>query len=163
MLAFERGVAVMSATPQFALTPEIAALISNALDTGAVMLLAAVDRDHKPVLSFRGSTAVFSDTQLSIWARNAEGGTIAAIEQNPNVALVYRSATTPVLQFKGRARIADGEADRDRAFSLAHERERNADPERKGRAIIVDLDEVRGVIGFGPDGPIFVNLARAAD
>jgi len=152
----------MTSTPSFALTPEIKALISNALDTGNVLLLAAVDRDGRPVLSFRGSTAVFSDTQFSIWARNAEGGTIAAIEQNPNVALVYRSATTPVLRFIGRARIADGEADRDRAFSLSHERERKADPERKGRAIIVDLDEVRGVIGFGADGPIFVNLARPA-
>jgi len=150
----------MTTSRAFALTPEITALITNALDTGNVLLLAAVDKDNRPVLSFRGSAAVFSETQISLWARNAEGGTIAAIEQNPNVALVYRSPTTPVLHFIGRARIADDEADRDRAYELSHERERAADPKRKGRAIIVDLDAVRGVIGYGADGPIFVNLSR---
>jgi uncharacterized pyridoxamine 5'-phosphate oxidase family protein len=152
----------MSDTASFALTPEISDLIAHALETGNVLLLAAVDREGKPVLSFRGSAAVFSDTQISIWVRNAEGGTIEAIEHNPNVALMYRSPTTPFIQFTGRARIADDTAERERAFSLAPERERNADPDRKGRAVIVDLDAVRGVIGFGKDGPVFVSLARAA-
>jgi len=54
-----------------ALTPEISALITGALDSGNVLLIAAVNPERKPVLSFRGSTAVFSDTQLSFWARNA--------------------------------------------------------------------------------------------
>lgn len=150
----------MTDTP-FALTAEIKALIDGALDSGNVLLLAAVSPDQRPVLSFRGSTAVFSDTQLSIWLRNAEGGTITAIEHNPNVALVYRSATTPVLNFIGRARITDDAAERERAFSISHERERKADPERKGRAIIIDLDAVGGVIAYGADGPVFVNLKRA--
>jgi hypothetical protein len=150
----------MANTPPVVITPEIAALIAGAIDSGAVMLLAAVDADLKPVLSFRGSTVVFSDDQLSVWARNAEGGTISAIQQNPNVAMVYRSATVPVLNFIGRARITEDAAERDRAFSLAHEKERKADPDRKGRAIIIDLDAVRGVLGFNQDGPIFVNMAR---
>jgi hypothetical protein len=151
----------MTDTP-FALTDEIKALIDGALDSGNVLLLAAVSPDQRPVLSFRGSTAVYSDTQLSIWVRNAEGGTISAIEHNPNVALVYRSPTTPVLNFIGRARIADDAAERERAFSISHERERKADPERKGRAIIIDLDAVGGVIAYGADGPVFVNLKRPA-
>jgi hypothetical protein len=150
----------MANTPPVVITPEIAALIAGAIDSGAVMLLAAVDADLKPVLSFRGSTTVFSDDQLSVWARNAEGGTISAIEQNPNVAMVYRSPTVPVLNFIGRARITEDAAERERAFSQAHEKERKADPERKGRAIIIDLDAVRGVLGFNQDGPIFVNMAR---
>jgi hypothetical protein len=143
-----------------ALSPEISALVAGALDSGNVLLLAAVDADHKPVLSFRGSAAVFSDTQLSVWARNAEGGTLDAIRQNPQVALMYRSPSVPMLQFIGRARISDSAAEADRAYGLAHERERKADPERKGRALIIDLDAVRGVIGSGKDGPIFVNMAR---
>ena len=150
----------MADTPPLAITPEIAALIEGAIDSGFVMLLAAVDSDQKPVLSYRGSTVVFSDNQLAVWARNAEGGTISAIEQNHNVAMVYRSPSVPVLQFTGRARITDDAAERERAFSLAHEKERNADPERKGRAIIIDLDEIRGVLGFNKDGPIFVQMKR---
>jgi len=152
----------MADTIPLRLTSEISALIASALDTGNVMLLAAVDRNQRPVLSFRGSTAVFSDTQLSLWARNAEGGTLEAIEQNPQVAMVYRSPSVPVLQFIGRARIADEAAERDRTFALAPERERQADPERKGRGVIIALDEVRGVLGFGKDGPIRVNMVRGA-
>jgi hypothetical protein len=150
----------MSTASPFALTSEIKALVAGAFDSGNVLLLAAVDEDQKPVLSFRGSTAVFSDTQLSLWARNAEGGTIEAISNNPHVALMYRSQSVPLLQFIGRARILDDPAERNRAFDLAPEKERASDPERKGRAVIVDLDEVKGVLGFGADGPIFCHLAR---
>ena len=151
---------LMANAPPFALTPEISTLVTGAFDTGNVLLLAAVGRDHKPLLSFRGSTAVFSDTQLSFWARNAEGGTIEAIKDNPNVAFMYRSQSVPMLQFVGRARIIDSPAERKRAFELAPEKERAADPERKGRAVIIDLDEVKGVLGFGKDGPIFCHLVR---
>jgi hypothetical protein len=152
---------VPSSSP--ALTPEISALISGALDTGNVLLLAAVDRNSKPVLSFRGSTSVFSDMQLSFWARNAEGGTLEAIEHNPHVAFMYRSQSVPLLQFIGRARITDDAAERDRAFTLSHEKERSRDPERKGRAVIVDLDEVKGVLGFSKEGaPIFTQWTRGS-
>jgi hypothetical protein len=143
-----------------ALTPEISALVTGALDSGNVLLLAAVDRDRKPLLSFRGSTAVFSETQLSFWARNAAGGTLDAIGQNPHAALMYRSQSVPLLQFIGRARITDDPMERDRVFNLAHEKERASDPERKGRAVIVDLDEVKGVLGFNKDGRILCHLVR---
>jgi Pyridoxamine 5'-phosphate oxidase len=150
----------MTNTAAFALTPEISALIAGAFDSGNVLVLAAVDRNRKPLLSFRGSTAVFSPTQLSFWARNAEGGTLDAIRENPHVALMYRSKAVPLLQFSGRARVTDNPAERDRAFNLSHEKEREKDPDRKGAAVIIDLDEVKGVLGFNEKGPIFCHLAR---
>lgn len=139
---------------------EIRTLITGALDSGNVLLLAVVDASDKPLLSFRGSTMPFSDTHLSFWARNAEGGTIEAIRHNPNVALMYRSATVPLLQFAGRARITEDEAERERVFALSHEKERERDPERKGVAVIIDLDAINGVLGFGDGGPIFCNMSR---
>jgi hypothetical protein len=48
-----------------------------------------------------------------------------------------------MLQFHGRGRIATGEAERERVFGNASEREQNSDPERKGVAIVIDLDKVR--------------------
>jgi len=143
-----------------ALTPEIIALVSGALDSGNVMLLAAVDPEHKPLVSFRGSTAPFSDTQLSFWLRNTTGDTIDAIKQNPHVAMMYRSQAVPMLKFVGRARIEGDSAVRDRVYGLAHQREQQQDPERKGLAVIIDLDEVSGVLGFGKDGPIWCNMKR---
>jgi hypothetical protein len=144
-----------------ALTPKITALVNGALDAGQPLLLAVVDADHKPILSFRGSTAVFSDTLLSFWARNAEGGTLAAIKDNSHVALAYRSPTVPVLQFIGRARVTDDPSERDRAFDLSNAKEHERDPERKGRAVIIDLDRIGGVLGFENGAPIFVDLARS--
>jgi len=150
----------MSDATPLALTPEISALVNGALDEGQPLLLAVVDASHKPALSFRGSTVVFSDTQLSFWARNAKGGTLAAIRQNPHVALAYRSPNVPVLQFIGRARITDDPAERDRAFELSNEKERERDPDRMGCAVIIDLDQITGVLGFDNGAPIFVNMGR---
>jgi Pyridoxamine 5'-phosphate oxidase len=147
-------------TPSLALTDELKTLVNNALAQGVPLLLAAVSPDGKPVLSFRGSLQTYSDDQLGLWVRNGQGGTLEAIRANPNVALVYRSATTPVLQFHGRARIAEADQERSRVFDSAPDRERAADAERKGVAVIVDLDRVEGVLRVGPNGPEFVRLAR---
>jgi hypothetical protein len=142
------------------LTQQIKDLVNGSLESGNPILLAAVDRDSRPVLSFRGSTAVHADDRLGLWVRNQQGGTIEAIRQNPHVALMYRSATVPLLKFEGRARIVTDGAERDRVFDAAPERERNGDPERKGIAVVVELDRVGGVLGFKDGAPIFLQLER---
>ncbi len=142
-----------------AITPELAALVTGALDSGNVILVAAVSPDAKPLVSFRGSVAAFGDQQLSFWARNAEGGTVEAIRQNPNVVLVYRSSTVPVLQFTGRARVAADGEERERAYAISHPREQASDADRKGVAVIVDLDRIFGVLVKG-EGREFIQMAR---
>lgn len=142
------------------LTPEIKDLVNGGLAGGNPLLLAVVTAENKPVLSFRGSTQVYSDDQLGLWVRNTSGGTIEAIKQNPNVAMMYRSATTPLLQFQGRARIATDTAERNRVFENSPEREQKSDPERKGNAVIIDLDKVEGVLGFDDKGPRFFRAER---
>ena len=152
-------------TPAFdpmILPAEVKDLINQAFESGSPMLLAAVNAQGQPVLSYRGSAQTYSDDQIGLWIRKAQGDTIEALRQNPNVALVYRSATTPVLQFHGRARIATDPAETAKVFESAPAREQASDPERKGVAIIIDLDRVEGVLRRGPDGPVFCRLARAA-
>jgi hypothetical protein len=140
------------------LTPEIKDLVNNGLASGNPMVLAVVTVENKPVLSFRGSTQVYGDGQLGLWIRNTSGGTIEAIKKNPAVAMMYRSATTPMLQFHGNARIATDEAERTRVFDSAPEREQKSDAEKKGIAVIIDLVKVEGVLKFGASGPEFVKL-----
>lgn len=148
---------------QLKITPEIKELVNDSLATGNPMLLAVVSEDGQPILSYRGSIQVFSDDQIGIWARKAEGNTLTAIRHNPKVAMVYRSSTTPVLQFHGRARVAEDTAERDAVFENAPEREQQADPERRGAAIIIDLDRIEGVLRRGPDGPVFCQMVRSSD
>lgn len=152
----------MSEPAPLVLTPEIKQIVNDALANGAPLLLATVSGDGKPVLSFRGSVQVASENQLSLWVRNGHGGTLEAIRRNPNVALAYRSPSTPVVQFHGRARIVEDEAGRAQIFERAPERERAADPERKGVAVMVDLDRVEGVLKLTPEGPVFVQMARGS-
>jgi hypothetical protein len=144
------------------LTPELHSKINNALAEGHPLVLAAVDASGQPLLSFRGSLQTYSDTQLGFWLRNTQGNTLEAICNNPKVALIYRSAATPLLQFHGRARIVIDAAERERVFTAAPEVERKADPDRKGLAIIIDLIRIEGVLGLGRDGPIWCRMAADA-
>jgi hypothetical protein len=143
-----------------ALTQEIKDMINGGLTSGNPMLLAVVSPDNKPVLSFRGSTQVYSDSALGLWIRAGSGNTLEAIKANPNIAMMYRSATTPFLQFQGRARIATGEAERKKVFENSPEFEQNRDTERTGTAVIIDLDSVTGVLRFGANGPELVKLEK---
>jgi hypothetical protein len=134
------------------LSDEISGHVNGALAAGHPMIVATVDADGTPKLSFRGSIQALSGDQLGFWARNAEGTTLASIRANPNVALMFRNPTGPViLQFYGRAREATG-AERDRVFDLSPEIERKQDPERKGVGLVIDLDRVEGVLGRDAEG-----------
>jgi hypothetical protein len=144
-----------------ALDDELSGIINGALAAGAPMLVASVDAEGRPRMTFRGSLQVFSSDQLGFWARNPEGGTMDNIAGNPHVAMMLRNPITRVvLQMAGRARVAVGD-ERDRVYASAPEIERNADPERKGAGVIVDLDRVEGFLGLTPDGQRrFVRMAR---
>jgi general stress protein 26 len=132
-----------------ALTDDFKTAINNAMADKAPMLLGSVDAGGQPALSFRGSTQVYSDSQLCIWVRNQDGGLLKSVANNPLVALMYRSPETRLaFQLHGEARRVDDEATRQRVYDMAPEVERNADPERKGTALVIDLLRViqRGAV-----------------
>lgn len=132
------------------LIPEIKEAVNGALANRTPIMVAYVDEDGQPSLSFRGSTQAYSDTQLAIWVRNPEGGLLKALANNNRVTLFYRDPEKRMtLQFRGRARIENDAATREKVYNGAPETERNADREQKGFALIVDLDRVDGVMpGF---------------
>ena len=146
------------------LTDELKATINSALESGWPMLIAAINAEGKPVLSFRGSIQVYSDNQLGFWLRGVGGNTVTAIQKNPQVALMYRSGDTRgMYQFHGRARVTTDEAERKRVFETAPQIEQDMDPERKGLAIVIDLDTVEGFASYGAKGPEgFVRMSREA-
>ncbi len=125
------------------------------------MVVASVDAEGRPRLTFRGSLQAFSDDQVGFWARNAEGGTMENIAANPHVAMMMRNPDTRVvLQLMGRARRVEG-AERDRVYANAPEIEQRGDPDKKGAAVLVDLDRVEGFLGMDAAGkPRFVRLSR---
>jgi predicted pyridoxine 5'-phosphate oxidase superfamily flavin-nucleotide-binding protein len=125
------------------LNDEMRTAINNALADRAPIMVASVDATGQPSMSFRGSTQAYSDSELAIWARNPEGGILKSIAANPKIALMYRNAETRAAYLiHGEARRDDTDAVKQHVYDHAPEVERNADPERKGVAIIVDIVRV---------------------
>ncbi|MEI6301216.1 MAG: pyridoxamine 5'-phosphate oxidase family protein [Betaproteobacteria bacterium] len=146
--------APVPATP-IKITAEIREMVKNAQTDGFPMAVAHVDPSGQPIISFRGSTQVFSDTQLAIWVRNSDGNFLNSVKANPKLALMYRNGKTRALyQFQGRARISTDEAAREQIFSNMNQSERNHDYARTGIALIIDLERIEGWAGMSPDGQV---------
>ena len=126
-------------------------IVDNALALGLPMSVTYVDEDGQPVLSLRGSVQVYSDRQLSIWVRNANGGLVKALESNPRLALLYRdSRTRTTLIFQGRGHVATDPDVRARVFERSPEVEQNHDPARNGAAVLIDVTRIQGTSPRGP-------------
>jgi hypothetical protein len=133
------------------LTSDIAAAVDGAAARGRTLVLGYIGDDGYPAISFRGSTQVHGPEQLAIWARKPDEGFAKAIADRPQVSLLYYSPDGPgpkFLSFQGRARVEPSA--NDEVYSNSLEGEQAQDPERKGVAVIVDIDSVNG---FGAEGP----------
>jgi hypothetical protein len=121
-------------------------IINGALNNGTPLCVAYVDDNGQPVQSLRGSTQVYSDTQLCIWVRNADGGIVkAAGSANNRLSLLYRDSkvrTTLIIQ--GRGHVETDPAIRERVYQLAPEVEQNHDTTHKGAALIIDVTSLQG-------------------
>ncbi|HVY63745.1 MAG TPA: pyridoxamine 5'-phosphate oxidase family protein [Gammaproteobacteria bacterium] len=143
----------MSAPPvltELKLSAEMQDAVNKAFETMKPIVVAYVDENHAPQISYRGSTQAYSDTQLAIWVRNPEGRLLESIAKNPAMALMYGNfdpAGRAFMTFRGRARVESSEAVRQKVYDNAHPFERSQDKDRKGIAIVIDLDSVDGFFG----------------
>jgi hypothetical protein len=134
------------------LNETISEAVDHALEQGKPIVVAYVDEQGQPRLSFRGSTQVYSKDQLAIWVRNPEGGLQRALKSNPRISLLYRSPEPRMnFNFMGRAHFDGSEAVREKVYTSSPQSEQNADRDRKGMALIIDVDRVTGV---APGAPI---------
>jgi hypothetical protein len=147
----------MTSAPQptpIKFTDDIRESINSALANGTPVVVAYVDENGQPSLSFRGSTQVYGDDQLAIWVRNPEGGLQRALDKNPRLTLLYRNPQTrSMLNFQGRGHFDSSEEVRNKVYDSSPEPERNADRDRKGLALVIDLDRVSG---FAPGSRIMM-------
>ena len=125
------------------LTEEMAQAINNALLDRMPCLVASAARDGTPDLAYRGSMMVFDKEHLAYWERS-RGETLANLEENSKVVVLYRNSTTrQTWRFYGEATIhRDGQL-RQEIMERVVELELNQDPERKGYAVLIRVDRVR--------------------
>jgi hypothetical protein len=143
----------MSAPPiltELKLSEEMKKAVDTAFESLKPIVVSYVDESGAPQLSFRGSTQAYSDTQLAIWVRNPEGRILESIAKNPAMGLIYGSfepTNRAFMIFRGRARVDSSESVRGQIYEHAHAFERGQDKDRKGIALIIDLDSVDGFFG----------------
>jgi predicted pyridoxine 5'-phosphate oxidase superfamily flavin-nucleotide-binding protein len=127
------------------LTDDMRDRLSSALADKSPVVAATVDADGQPHLSFYGTTQVYGPEQLAIWVRDPASAFLQRIAGNPRVAFMYRNAADRVMyQFHGRGRpVADADV-RQRVFDNSPEVEQGLDPDRRGVAVLIDVDQVKG-------------------
>ncbi len=133
------------------LSPALKETVNTALARGRMISVAYVSAEGRPELSFRGSVQAYSDTQLAIWVRNPEGGLLKAVTSGrPHIVLLYGelgAQSKAFVTFRGRGRVESSEPVRRKVYDDSPEGERNLDKDRKGVALIIDLDGVDGFFG----------------
>jgi len=123
----------------------VKSIVNSALANNTPMIVAYTDENGAPNLSLRGSTQMYSDTQLSIWVRHANGGMANAVRKNPRMTLMYRDPPArTTLTFEGRAHFEADPEVRQRIFDLAPEVEQKHDPGLTGAALLIDIDRLTG-------------------
>jgi hypothetical protein len=129
------------------LTDQIKKMVNESFLSGKPIIVAYTDENGAPSLSYRGSAIAYSDSQLAIWARNPDGGLLKALPKNARVTMLYRDPgpeNRAMLQFRGVAHVDNAPAVREDVYSRIPEPEQNADKEKKGSPVILDLERVDG-------------------
>ncbi len=132
------------------LSDEIKKRLDQALTDGHPVVVAYVNTDGNPFLSFYGSVHAYSDSQLALWSRNPEAEILEAIRKKPQVGLIYGDLSSRIYYWMyGRAAATSDEEARRKIFDGMHELERERDPDRGGVAVLIELDSVHGMSSAG--------------
>ena len=123
---------------------EMAEYVDKSGPDGYTMLVATASKTGAPDLAFKGSVMVWDKDHLAFWER-AHGQTLANLEENPQVAVVYRNRDAgKAWRFWGTAELLrDGET-REGIMGRTFQPELDRDPERKGVAVLIRVDKVGG-------------------
>ena len=129
------------------LTDEMHRLIDNALANRTPCILATASTDGVPNMGFRGSLMVLDDEHLAYWERGLRSS-LEHVEENPKVVVMYRDPETRVAwKFRCLATVhADGPV-REQVMGRVVQSELDRDPERKGVAVVLKVDQVITLAG----------------
>jgi len=119
--------------------------INNGLADGTPCLLATADDRGYPDIAFKGSMMVFDKDHLAWWERSL-AEQIAQVEQNPHIVVLYRNPAKhqiPHMRLYGDATLYRSGEMREKVMSRTVQRELDSDPERKGFAVVVQVNRVR--------------------
>lgn len=136
------------------ITETIRSLLNDNPGRGPICVVGtAALHDGYPQLSPKGSLIAYNDDCLAFWERSGRS-TAKLIQENPRITVYYRNKErgsdlfpAGVLRFYGEVEILPDGPERDRIWSMIPEHERQPDPDRKGKAVLVRLQRVEDLNG----------------
>ena len=135
------------------MTDDMRRWLELAPNDGVPCLVATATKDGHPQVSPKGSLAVFDPQTLCFWERSFRSS-YDAIAENPHVVVYFRNPERTeipyrghALRFHGDARLVTEGPDWERAWSLANADEQARDPERKGVAVLIDVERIEDLSG----------------
>jgi len=121
---------------------EMAEPVNSALAEGNVCLVGTASETGMPDIAFKGSTMVFDKDHLAFWERSG-GQTLANLQANPQVCVLYRSRERGVAwRFYGHAELHRAGDLRQQIMDRTVEIELSRDPERTGVAVLIRVDRI---------------------
>jgi predicted pyridoxine 5'-phosphate oxidase superfamily flavin-nucleotide-binding protein len=127
--------------------------INNSLADGAPCLVGTVSDDGQPQISPKGSVLVHDAHTLAYWERSFRTAS-ANVRNNSRVVIFFRNPGKAevlpqgaTLRFYGTARVVESGPERDAVMAKVVKRELDADPGRKGVAILVDVKRITDLRG----------------
>jgi general stress protein 26 len=115
------------------------------------LVMATVLHDGYPQISPRGSVQVYDDAHLSTWERGT-GKTATKVQDGSKVTFFYsnldlKSEGMAFVRLYGTARVHREGPVHDRVWERLIEPERKLDPDRKGFAVLVEIERVETLKG----------------
>jgi hypothetical protein len=135
--------------PKF--TDGMADAIYNSLAEGTPCLVGTVSPEGYPQISPKGSVMVHEGSKLAYWERSHRGAR-TNVESGSKVMVYYRNperaADLPqgaVVRAYGTARVVAEGPERDAIMAKVVQKELDADPGRKGAAVIIDVERIENL------------------
>jgi hypothetical protein len=115
--------------------------VNNAAANQAVCVIATSNGTDVD-LALKGSFMVWDQDHLAYWERGLNE-TLAAIRQNPRVAVLARPKGTSPVRFYGVAEEVRDADLREAIYRRVIPLEQARDPEKKGIAVLIRVDRIR--------------------
>ena len=130
-----------------AIIDQMKELVNNALANGSPCILATVSASDEPDIGYKGSMMVFDDQSLAYWERTRRQH-LQNVKENPKVVVLFRDTKTRAAwRFHGTATVHEDGPVREQVMARTVKEELEKDPERKGAAVVIQLDKITNMAG----------------
>lgn len=128
---------------------ELTDTIGAALAAGRPCVLATVGADGRPDIGPKGSMLVLDKQRLAYWER-ARGGHLENLRRSPHVAVLFLDLEHGgYIRLFGRAELHEDGPLREQVMQRVVKPELDYDPERKGIAVVIEVERVHEPFGRG--------------